>query len=367
MNIPLFDSSRLPQEIDTRTRLAVERVLTRSFYVLGPEVGGFETAFAAYHDVKECITVANGTDALELSLRALDIGAGDEVVTQSNAGGYGNSAIHLVGASPRFVDIKPSDLSFDEEQLSSAITPRTKAIIVCHLYGKAAKIDRICDIAAASNIPVIEDCAQSHGAEYRGRKTGSWGRLACFSFYPTKNLGAIGDGGAILTDDAALSEKLRKLRQYGWGEKYRSEIAGGRNSRLDEIQAAVLFERLEFLEHFNRERRTIARRYLQAFSGLPVDLPELGDDKEHVCHLFVVRISNRENVRAALKASGIQTAVHYPVPDHQQEWMKKLGRASASLPVTEAETERILTLPCFPGMTVEEQDRVIEAFTQALR
>lgn len=366
MKVPLSDPLRIPLELNERIRSAIDDVLLRGHYVLGPKVIEFEESFAKFIGVNHCISVANGTDALELALRSLEVGPGDEVITQANAGGYATTAINLVGAIPRFIDIKSSDLSFDESLLNLALTKNTKAIIVCHLYGRMARIDNICEIAAQREIPIIEDCAQCHGASLCGISAGAWGKLACFSFYPTKNLGGIGDGGAIVTSNEELAHKLAKLRQYGWSDKYNSELFGGRNSRLDEIHAAVLIEKLKYLPSLNEERRRISEFYLQETYDLPIIRPDPGSSLENVFHLFVIRVEDRTNIRAKLAEHGIQTAIHYPIPDHHQSSFQS-KYAAVSLPITELEAQRILSLPCFPGLSAEEQIQVITALKKTLK
>jgi dTDP-4-amino-4,6-dideoxygalactose transaminase len=345
------------QEGDVRA--ALERVLARGWFILGPEVEAFEREFAQACGVSHGVGVANGTDALELALRALGVGPGHEVVTVANAGGYSTTAIRAAGAQPVYVDVEPRSLNMDAAALAAALTPRTRAVVVTHLYGRMADLPLLLEVANRAGVPLIEDCAQAHGAAREGRPAGSWGAAGCFSFYPTKNLGAVGDGGAVVTSDAVLAGRVRRLRQYGWSERYRSAQAGGRNSRLDEMQAAVLRAKLPHLPAFNARRRAIARAYQEALRGAPLELPE-NTGEDYVAHLYVVRTPRRDALRAALAAKGIIAEVHYPVPDHWQEpW-----RAPVVLPVTEQAAREVLTLPCFPEMTDEEVALVARAVVE---
>ncbi|WP_308605271.1 DegT/DnrJ/EryC1/StrS family aminotransferase [Massilia sp. CFBP 13647] len=334
------------------------RVVERNWYVLGSEVTAFETEFAAYQGVKSCISLANGTDALEIALRTLDIGAGKRVALVANAGFYGSTAVHAVGAEPVYVDVDAATLTMAPAALQAALAAGVDAVIVTHLYGQMADIEQIVALAAAAGVPLIEDCAQSHGAIHGGGRAGSFSDIACYSFYPTKNLGAIGDGGAITTNSAELDTRARRLRQYGWSSKYHVTEAGGRNSRLDELQAAVLREKLPMLDGWNAQRRDIAKRYNAAFSDLPVQLPaSTGDD--FVAHLYVIRVKERAAFIAAMTAAGIATDIHYPVPDHLQTAYP--DAAGASLPVSEAASATVVTLPCFPGLDAGSVERVIAA------
>jgi dTDP-3-amino-2,3,6-trideoxy-4-keto-D-glucose/dTDP-3-amino-3,4,6-trideoxy-alpha-D-glucose/dTDP-2,6-dideoxy-D-kanosamine transaminase len=326
----------------------VRRVLESGWYILGAEVAAFERAFAAYCGTAHCVGVGNGTDALELALRALEIGPGDQVATVANAGGYSTTAIRCAGAEPLYVDVEAGSMRMDPASLRSRLTARTKAIIVTHLYGGMAAMPALLD--AAAGIPMIEDCAQAHGARLDGKRAGAWGGLGCFSFYPTKNLGALGDGGAVVTVDATLAERLGALRQYGWIRKYEHGSVPGRNSRLDEIQAAILSVKLPRLDAWNARRREISALYSHLLHA-SVETPALPGEDD-VAHLYVIRSPHRDRIRAELDAQGIATDIHYPIPD-------------ADLPVTRACCAEILTLPCFPEMTDDEVTRVAEAVRQA--
>jgi aminotransferase EvaB len=358
--IPIFSGCAMSADVDCL--IPVQRVLASQWFVLGPEVSAFESEFAAYCGVEQCVTLANGTDALELALRALEVKAGDKVLLAANAGFYGSKAVRLIGAVPQYVDIDPKSLTMSVASLQAALTVKPKGIVVTHLYGQLADIEAIVKIAKAANVPVIEDCAQAHGARRNGRTAGSFGDIGCFSFYPTKNLGALGDGGAVVTRDAALAARLKKLRQYGWGEKYHVELAGGRNSRLDEIQAAILRQKLGHLDRWNEERRVIARAYNVAFAHLPITCPISVDD-DFVAHLYVVRVAQRQAFQDFLKEQGIATAVHYPIPDHHQ-FAYPPDAGAPALPATEEACQHVVSLPCFPGLKEAEVARVIRAVEQ---
>jgi aminotransferase EvaB len=331
-------------------------VLDRGWYILGPEVAAFESEFAAYCGTAHCVSVANGTDALEIALRALGIKPGDGVATVANAGGYSSTAIRSVGAEPVYIEIDPVSMNMQPAALSAAMNGRVRAVIATHLYGRMADVKVLLEIANAAGVPLIEDCAQAHGATLDGRKAGSWGALGCFSFYPTKNLGACGDGGAITTNDAALANRVKLQRQYGWTAKYRSN-EHGRNSRLDEMQAAILRTKLPLLDGWNRRRREIAALYNEALAESEIAWPR-GAGEAFVAHLYVVRAPDRDALRDELKAAGIATDIHYPIPDHLQDAVRREKRAMVSLPETERAAREILTLPCYPELRQEEIERI---------
>lgn len=358
MNIQFLDLKR--QQIDLLE--PVHRVLNRGWFILGPEVETFEAAFADYCGTTECIGTGNGTDALELTLRGLGVGPGDEVATVANAGMYATTAIRAIGAVPLFVDIDPDNLLISPAALSAILQPTTRAVIATHLYGLIAPMTAILKITQAYGIPVIEDCAQAHGAIRDGRMAGNWGVAGCFSFYPTKNLGAAGDAGAIVTSDRGLASRLRALRQYGWTTRFHSSFEGGRNSRLDEIQAAILSAKLPFLNSWNERRRLLARRYSEAFTASGV-LPHVADPQEdYVAHLYVVRSLFRDRLQLMLAQRGIQTNIHYPTPDHMQPSQRQMPFRRAGLEHTEDAAAQILTLPCYPELTDEEVQTVIRSF-----
>lgn len=328
--------------------------------MLGPEVEAFEAEFAAYCGVDYCVGVGNGTDALELALRALGIKSGEKIVTVANAGGYSTTAIINAGAIPFYVDIEGQSMNMDADSLAASLPVDTKAIIVTHLYGQMAYMPRIIDIGDRNNIPVVEDCAQAHGAQINGKRSGSWGNIGCFSFYPTKNLGALGDGGAAVTSDPDLAKRLRMLRQYGWDRKYHSCLEAGCNSRLDELQAAILRAKLPYLDSWNERRREIARAYKEGLSQMELVLPTSLED-DYIVHLYVVRTPYRDHLRKKLEDTGISTDIHYPVPDYLQQSYRKMVSDKWSLPVTEQCCREVLTLPCFPEMTNAEVEHVFKA------
>ena len=336
---------------------AALRVLRSAWYILGPEVMSFEKKFREFCNRASCIGVNSGLDALTLSLRALNIGPGDEVVVPANT--YIASVLSITenGATPIFVE--PDEyFNIDAKKISQVITQRTKAILPVHLYGQACNMSEIMAIAEKYCLHVIEDCAQSHGAKYQGKVTGSFGTVGCFSFYPTKNLGAFGDGGVIVTDDNILSEKLGMLRNYGSKQKYYNEIEGV-NSRLDELQAAILSVKLEYLEEMNIERKSIATRYLNEISNPDILMPKTSSESDHVYHLFVVRTENRERLQNYLKDHGILSMIHYPVPPHLAECYRYLGYSEGDFPMTELYAKQCLSLPLYAGMTSEEIDYLI--------
>lgn len=339
---------------------AIQRVLESGHYILGPEVQGFEKEFAAYCGVEYCLSVANGTEAIEVALRALGIKRGDRIATVANTVTATVSAIEQVGAIPVFVEINPDTMVMDHlslERLLSHDGEGIKAVVPVHLYGHPAPMPAITRIAEHHHIFVIEDCAQAHGAAIAGRKVGSWGQAAAFSFYPTKNLGALGDGGAVVTRDAALAERLRLVRQYGWKTRYVAETAG-RNSRLDELQAAILRVKLRYLEIENAARRALADRYMESLAAAPLRLPSLDEGAIHVYHQFAIRLPGRDALKDYLHERGIGCGVLYPVPIHRQP--AYMDRA-LTLPYTERACGEVLCLPCHPGLTTAEVDSVSAA------
>ncbi len=341
---------------------AIRRVLDSGWYILGKEVEAFEAEFAAWQGAAHCIGVGNGTDALVLALRGLGIGPGDEVITVSQTAVATVSAVEFAGATPVLADIDPATFTLDPGSLRAAITARTRAVVPVHLYGQPADMPAIMAIAEEHGLKVVEDCAQAHGARLGGRKVGTFGHAACFSFYPTKNLGALGDGGAVTTDDAELAARLRLLHQYGWKERFISEI-GGWNSRLDELQAAVLRVRLEGLDRDNARRRAIAAAYNEGLAGLGLALPVAREGGEHVYHLYVLRAPGRDALLAGLRQRGVGAALHYPQAVHQQPAYRRLG---AVLPETERAVGGILSLPMYPELTDGEGAEVIAAVRDAL-
>lgn len=366
--IPVVSLTRRLAPLQPRLQAVAAEVIAGGHYVLGPRVEAFEAAFAAYCGVAHAVGVGNGTDALEIALRAVGVSAGDRVVLAANAAMYGTSAVLACGAVPVYADILPGEATLDPDAVAAALRSQTpRAVLVTHLYGRLARVEALRALADRHGAALVEDCAQAHGASTAdGRRAGGFGDAAAFSFYPTKNLGALGDGGAVLCRDPAVAERARSLRQYGWETKYRNVLPGGRNSRLDSLQAALLSVLLPALDSWNAARRAIAARYRAGIAhpdiALPPAAPTPGED---VAHLFVVRSPRRDALRAHLQAHGILTEVHYPLPDHLQPCMTAagaiVGRAHAALPRTERDAAEVLSLPCFPEMTEAEIDRVIAA------
>lgn len=364
MTIPVNSLQRHIQPLTERLADASRRVIESGYFVLGPHVQRFEQAFADYCGTTHAIGVGNGTDALELCLRALDVGAGDRVAVVANAAMYGTTAVLACGGTPVFVDIDPTTHTMDPQALETVLQAGpVKAVIVTHLYGRLAAMDALLPLCRSRGIAVVEDCAQAHGAQDAGgTRAGAFGDIASFSFYPTKNLGALGDGGAVVTSTEALATRTRQLRQYGWSAKYTNTVAGGRNTRLDELQAALLLEMLPELDGWNARRRAIANRYSAEIRTPALALPP-PCGLEHVAHLYVVRSEARDAARAQLAESQVQTEVHYPTPDYRQPCLQ--GKIDARpLPQTEAAANSVMTLPCFPELTDAEVDAVISACNQ---
>ena len=359
-SISLVDLKAAYRRLQTEIDAATARVMSSGWYILGPEVAAFESEFAAYLGVEQAVGVASGTDAVLLALRALGIGPGDEVITVAHTAVATVAAIELAGATPRLVDIDAATYTLDPAQLAAAITPRTRAVVPVHLYGAPADMDAVLAVAHAHGLLIVEDCAQAHGARYRGRMVGALGDAAAFSFYPTKNLGALGDGGAVATNRPEVAERLRLLRQYGWRERYVSDVTGY-NSRLDELQAAILRVRLRHLDAENTARRRLAARYDAALAGLPITLPTARADDRAVYHLYVIRTAARDALAAHLRARGIGTGVHYPVPVHRQPAYAHLGCGPGSLPATEAAAAEVLSLPMYPDLLPTAVDTIAAA------
>ena len=337
---------------------AITRVLDSGTYILGEEVESFERAFADYCGVAHAVGVASGTDALILALKALGVGRGDEVITVSHTAVATVAAVLACGATPVLIDVHPAYYTIDPARIEEAITRRCKAIIAVHLYGQAADIDAIAEIARRWGLRIVEDCAQAAGAHYRGRIVGSLGDMACFSFYPTKNLGGIGDGGMVIATNAEWASRVRRLRQYGWDE-HRKTHEMGLNSRLDPLQAAILRAKLPDLDADNARRAAIARRYDEALAGLPLARPAACAQDGHVYHLYVVACDERDRLQAHLAADQIGSAVHYPVPVHRLDgYTEKVVVPKDGLPVTDQIAGQILSLPIYPELSDAEVDRV---------
>lgn len=360
-NIPANALDRHIAPLVDELREAAGKVIASGYFVLGPHVKEFEKEFADYCGASECVGVANGTDALELGLRAIGISEGSRVGVIANAAMYGTSAVLACGAEPVFIDIDPATQLISTESLEEIAGNVTlDAVIVTHLYGQLAQMETIAALASRFGFKVFEDCAQAHGAQdEKGRKAGTFGLASSFSFYPTKNLGALGDGGAVVTSDNDVAERVRKLRQYGWTAKYQNGLEGGRNSRLDEIQAAMLSAMLPNLDRWNERRRQIVKTYVAGITHPEILLPA-SPGNDNVGHLFVVRTTRRDDFRRHLDSLGIGTDVHYPTPDHMQPILKARF-AGVKLPVTEEACQRVVTLPCFPELTDAEVETVIKA------
>jgi dTDP-4-amino-4,6-dideoxygalactose transaminase len=339
---------------------AVARVVDSGRFVLGGEVAGFEQEFALASGAAHAVGVASGTDAIELALRVLDIGTGDEVVTQANTCVPTVAAVVRAGATPVLCDVEPDAGTMDSESLARAIGPKTRAVIPVHLYGQCADLEAISGVAAEHGTVVIEDCAQAHGARYQDRLAGTVGLMGCFSFYPTKNLGALGDAGAVITDDQELADRLRRRRIYGQTDRYRHAEAGI-NSRLDEIQAGILRAKLTHLEEWNQRRTAIAAEYTAALRDAPAEPLTVFADRWHVFHLYVIRVHNRPRFQSEMKRRGIDTLIHYPVPIHRQAPYRHLAAGPSSLRHSEYLAERVVSLPLYPELTDAEVEVVVKA------
>ncbi|MEC3888285.1 DegT/DnrJ/EryC1/StrS family aminotransferase [Xanthomonas campestris] len=360
-NVPVNALDRHIAPLADALAQAAHAVIGSGYYVLGPNVKAFEEAFATYCGVAECVGVANGTEALELGLRSLGITSGSVVAVVANAAMYGTTAVLACGAEPVFIDIDPVTFNMDAKALERAASDRQiDAVIITHLYGRLADMPSLLAVAERNGIAIFEDCAQAHGArDASGRRAGSFGKAASFSFYPTKNLGALGDGGAVVTNSPKTAQTLRRLRQYGWTAKYRNELEGGRNSRLDEVQAAFLMVLLPLLDRWNDRRREIANRYSTEINNPRITVPAAGG-LESVAHLYVVSCDDRTGLQMHLASADIGSDIHYPVADYLQPLFGDRF-ASVILPNTQAACERVLTLPCFPELRSDEVTRVIEA------
>ena len=334
-------------------------VLRSGWYILGKEVSAFEEEFAAYTGAKYCVGLANGLDALWIAFRLLNIGKGDEVIVQGNTYIASVMGITMNGATPVFVE-PDEHFGMDVDKIEEKITGKTKAILVVHLYGMASRMDRIVALCRKYNLRLVEDCAQSHGACFRGQMTGTFGDVGCFSFYPSKNLGAFGDGGAIVTNDENLAKEFKIFRNYGSEKRYYNKVVGA-NSRLDELQAGLLRVRLTHMQELTEERIAIARRYTEGIRNEKLRLPEPADGATCVWHQYVIRCEERERLTDYLNEKEIGTIIHYPIPPHLAEAYGYLGHREGFLPITEKLAKTVLSIPVYNGMTEEEQDYVIEA------
>ncbi len=365
--IRLVDLDAQYQAIHEEIWSAMRNVIENSAFVLGKPVKDFEGDFATFCNARFAVGVASGTDALTLSLKALEIGPGDEVITAPNSAFPTPEAITLAGAKVVFADINPETFNIDPAEVEKKITQKTKAIMPVHLYGLPAQMDELEALCRTHDLKLVEDAAQAHGAEYKGRRVGTIGNVACFSFYPSKNLGAYGDGGAVVTNDEAIADKARMLRNHGRHEKYCHEIEGY-NSRLDALQAAVLSVKLKYLDEWNEKRRQHARYYDKLLSSVEdVITPTIPATMKSVHHVYVIRVRDRYNLRKKLKEDNIDTGIHYPIPLHLQPALAYMGLGSGSFPRAEEATSTILSLPLYPEMSKEQVERVADAVKQHVK
>lgn len=362
VSVPFVDLKQQYASIKSEVDAAIARVIENTSFILGPEVRAFEAAFAEYVGARECIAVNNGTAALQLALMAAGIGASDEVIIPSFTFFATAEAVSVLGAMPVFVDVDPVSYTVTAAAIERAITPRTRALIPVHLYGQTADLDPILELAKKHDLHVIEDAAQAHGAEYKNKRVGARGSAGCFSFYPSKNLGAYGEAGAVVTNDEELAKRLRLLRDHGSTSKYAHAIVGY-NFRMEEIQAAVLNVKLSHLDDWNDARRARAATYNASLSSAGLVLPEEMDYARHVYHVYAVQTANRDELQKRLTAAGVQTGVHYPIPIHLQPAYASLGYQLGELPVTEKLAERVLSLPMFPELSDQQIGRVAEVLT----
>ncbi len=359
--IPLVDLRRQPEALKEELTAAIDQVIETSAFTLGETVERFETAFAAYCQTEFAVGVGSGTDALYLALVACGVTAGDEVITSPNTFIATAEAISMCGAKPVFVDVDPKTYNIDPSKIEAAVTPRTTAIIPVHLYGQPADMDPIMALARRHGLKVIEDACQAHGAVYRGRRVGSIGDAGCFSFYPSKNLGCLGDGGIVVTDDTVIAESIRLLRNHGESGKHR-HLVPGRCSRLHGLQAAVLRVKLKYLDSWNQERREQADTYARLLEPYaPEAIPAPRGPGDHVYHLYVIRTAQREALRTRLAAADIGVGIHYPIPIHLQPAYQGLGNGTGDFPIAETLAQEILSLPLFPGLSENEISAVASA------
>jgi dTDP-4-amino-4,6-dideoxygalactose transaminase len=362
---PLMDMVAQYHSIQGEIDDAIRQVLEAGQFILGPNVASLEKEVAAYLGVGHGVGVASGTDALILALRALDIGPGDEVIMPTYTFFATAGAVMLVGATPVLVDVEPDTYCINVAQIAACITPKTKAIIPVHLYGHPADMTQISKLAKEQNLKVIEDNAQAFGAQHRERKTSSIGDVGCLSFFPSKNLGAYGDGGMVVTNNTHVSERLRMLRTHGWKKKYFPEVIGY-NSRLDELQAAILRVKLRHIDDWTERRRDLALQYSQLLEDVKVGRPVEGADARHVYHLYIVRVKDRERVQQELKEQGIPTAIYYPQPLHLAEPLRHLGHHEGDFPIAEQASRETLALPFFPEMTDEQLHGTVDVLKEVV-
>ncbi|MBD3306595.1 aminotransferase class I/II-fold pyridoxal phosphate-dependent enzyme [candidate division KSB3 bacterium] len=358
--IKTFDYLRSLDSIESEIMECIQNVLRSGFLILGPETEAFEQEFADFVGVKYCIGVNSGTTALHLALMGLGVGPGDEVITVANTCVPTISAIELCGAKPVFIDVREEDLMIDPDQIAQAITPRTRCLLPVHLWGQSLDLDRIRQIASQEHLLLVEDCAQAHGTRYQNQHVGTFGQAGCFSFYPTKNLGAYGDAGAIVTNDRALADRLRRMRMYGYDHRNQS-LEPGMNARIAELQAAILRVKLRYLPQWLARRRQIATYYADHIANPQIRLPYRYADRDHAFHQYVIRCQARERVIAALQQQAIGFGIHYPVPVHKMPAYQRLQDSSSPLPVTEAASTEILSLPIHEALLDEEVEKIVSS------
>lgn len=363
--VPFLDLGEQVRELREEIDAAVARVLSSGWYLLGPELEAFEAEWAAYIGARYAVGVANGLDALHLCLRACGIGPGDEVIVPSNTYIATWLAVSHAGATPVPVEPDEGIYNIDPDRIEEAITPRTKAIMPVHLYGHPADMDTILTIARCHGLRVIEDAAQAHGARYKGRRVGSHGDAVAWSFYPTKNLGALGDAGAVTTNDESLARELRRLRNYGSSKRYVCDVVGY-NSRMEELHAAILRVKLKRLDEWNERRRAIAAYYLNALEGLDLVLPVEREWAYHVYHLFVIRSAQRDRIAGRLAGQAIGTIIHYPIPPHEQRAYAELGIRAEAMPLADRIHQEVLSLPAGPHLAIADAQRIVEQIGVAM-
>ncbi len=360
--VPFLDLKAQYAGIKDEINAAILRVVESTQFILGNDVAAFEEEFAAFCTVNNCVALNSGTSALHLALLALDVGPGDEVITVSSTFIATAAAICYTGATPVFVDVDPQSWTMDADAFEQAITPKTKAVIPVHLHGRMANMTKICTVAESHGVTVVEDAAQAHGATHKAAVAGTFGAIGCFSFYPGKNLGAYGEGGAVVTQDDELAHRIRVMRDWGQEKKYHHTVTGF-NARMDSIQGAVLRVKLRYLEDWTNKRRLHAKRYHELLANIPVDRPQMSTEDRHVFHIYSIVTANRDNVQMALNAAGIGTNIHYPIPVHRQAVYAKLGYEVETLPVTERLAAGFLSLPIY----AELEDRDLENVAETLR
>ncbi|HVZ80828.1 MAG TPA: DegT/DnrJ/EryC1/StrS family aminotransferase [bacterium] len=363
--IPYLDLKAQYRSIQAEIGEAVARVLESGHYVLGPEVAAFEQAFAAYCGTRHCVAVNSGTSALQMALLAAGVGPGDEVITTPLTFVATAAAVLYVGARPVFVDVDPATLNLDPAKVIAAVGPRTKVILPVHLHGRPAEMGPLLDISDQSGIPVIEDAAQAHGAEYKGKRVGGLGLAGCFSFYPGKNLGAYGEGGAVTTNDEALAKKVRSLRDWGAEKRYHHDLAGF-NGRMEALQGAILGVKLKYIEKWTEARRGLAKLYDEKLEGLPLAIPRNPPHLRSVHHVYAVRVEKRDALQEFLSGRGIQTNIHYPIPVHLQKAYAHLGHGLGEFPLAEKACSQLLSLPLYPEMTGAQVDEVVAGIKEGL-